>query len=279
MKKVVTHINPDLDAVCSVWLIKRFLPGWEEAEVKFCLAETTFAGQPVDSHPDILHVDVGLGKLDHHQTGEYLSASKLTWDFLKKEREKEATLPPLEEEAVERLVEVVTQIDNARDLTWPEAKDDRYEFYLQNLVEAWRGLSFTDEEVIEEGLKMLDAVLLNLKNKKKAEEELKKAVVFETKWGRGVAAQTGNKHFLSFSEIQGYALALIKDPESGGVRIHARPNSQVDLTLVYNKVKELDPQADWFLHASKKLLLNEASVKKMRPTKLSLEEIMEIFKK
>ena len=35
MKIIVTHAAPDLDAVTSVWLIKRFLQGWNEAEVRF----------------------------------------------------------------------------------------------------------------------------------------------------------------------------------------------------------------------------------------------------
>ena len=35
MKVVVTHSSPDLDAITSVWLIKRFLPGWEDANIQF----------------------------------------------------------------------------------------------------------------------------------------------------------------------------------------------------------------------------------------------------
>ena len=80
MKKIVTHINPDLDAVTAVWLIKRFLPSWKEAEIDFCEPQSTIDGQPVDSSPDVLHVDVGMGKLDHHQLEEVTSAAKLCFD-------------------------------------------------------------------------------------------------------------------------------------------------------------------------------------------------------
>ncbi len=277
MKKIITHINPDLDAVCSVWLIKRFLPGWQEAEVDFCEAGLTFNNEPVDSNPEILHADVGLGKLDHHQKNDYLSASKLCWEYIKEIRKGEE-FKNLEKKALERLVEVVTEIDNAGDLSWFEAKNDRYEFYLHNLIEAWRGLVFDDLSVITEGFKMLDGVLLNLKNKIKAEEEIKKALVFTTKWGEAIALETSNRYFLNFSEIQGYVLSLIKEPKVGGVRIQALPDSKVDLTNVYLKIKKIDPDSDWFLHINKKMLLNESSVKKMKPTKLSLTEIMEILK-
>jgi len=275
MKKIITHVNPDLDAVCSVWLLKRFLPGWEEAEVGFVRADDK---QMEKENEDLLYVDVGLGKLDHHQTSEYLSAARLCWEYVKEMR-KDESINSLESQAIERIVKVVTEIDNAHDLNWPEAKNDRFQFYFHNLIDGWRELSLSDMEVVEEGFKMLEAILLNFKNEIRAEEELAKATFFETKWGKGVGLETGNKHFLIFAENRGYQVVFIKNPKNGSVRIHARPDSQVDLTEVYNQVKKLDPQSDWFLHASKKLLLNQASVAQMKPTKLTLSEIMEVLKK
>ena len=35
MKYIVTHTSPDMDAIASVWLLKKFLGGWDKAEVKF----------------------------------------------------------------------------------------------------------------------------------------------------------------------------------------------------------------------------------------------------
>ena len=40
MKIVVTHTAPDWDAIGSVWLIKRYLPGWQDAKVEFVPAGT-----------------------------------------------------------------------------------------------------------------------------------------------------------------------------------------------------------------------------------------------
>ena len=51
MKKIVTHFAPDLDAITSVWLVKRFMPGWKKAEVVFVPAGETLDDQPVDSDP------------------------------------------------------------------------------------------------------------------------------------------------------------------------------------------------------------------------------------
>jgi hypothetical protein len=42
-----------------------------------------------------------------------------------------------------------------------------------------------------------------------------------------------------------FVLVVRKDPE-GMVRIKARPDSEVDLTEAYHKVKALNPEATWF---------------------------------
>ncbi|PJE69198.1 hypothetical protein COU96_01015 [Candidatus Shapirobacteria bacterium CG10_big_fil_rev_8_21_14_0_10_38_14] len=274
MKKIITHLNPDLDAVTSVWLIKRFLPGWQGAEIGF--AESTVSvekAKEINQNPDILYVDVGRGKLDHHQTDKYLSAAKLCLNYIK-------PTGHLDQQTLQSLVAVVTQIDNARDLKWEEVGKERYQFYLHTLIDGLRSLAKSDQQVMEFGFRALDAVLLNLKNKIRAEEELKEGREFQTLWGKGVAVESANKHVLWRGEIQGYALVVKKDPETGGVQIYSRPDSKVDLTGAYNKFRRLDPDSDWFLHASKRLLLNQASVNpNMRPTKLSLEKIIEVLRK
>ncbi|MEK7092362.1 MAG: hypothetical protein AAB907_01925 [Patescibacteria group bacterium] len=35
MKTIITHTSPDLDAITSVWIVKRFLPEWHDALVEF----------------------------------------------------------------------------------------------------------------------------------------------------------------------------------------------------------------------------------------------------
>lgn len=278
MKTITTHTNPDLDAITSAWLIKRYLPGWREAKVEFVTADQQAPNQGVAD--DNLWVDVGLGQLDHHQTGEYLSAARLTLEYIKKQRQGEP-LKPLDEKALEVLVGVVTEIDNARDLAWPEANHYRYYFNLASLVDGYRGRGAADEKVLKYGFQGLDALLWNLRNRLRAEEELDSQETTElaTPWGKGVALTSANRFVLWVAEVRGYAVALLKDPENGSVRIHARPDSKVDLTKAYEAVKKADPQADWFLHASKKMLLNQSSVNiGMKPTKLGIADIIKILK-
>jgi hypothetical protein len=52
MRRIITHKSSDLDAVTSVWLLKRFLPGWEEAEIAFVNAGEKLAGDYSSSHPE-----------------------------------------------------------------------------------------------------------------------------------------------------------------------------------------------------------------------------------
>lgn len=273
MKKIVTHINPDLDAIVSVWLIKRFLPTWEEAEIGFVSAGEV---KNVDDNPDVLHVDTGLGKLDHHHTGKYLSAGKLTWQYIQKKRQK---INELEKNSLQKLIEVATQIDNARELNWPEVKEDRFKFYLHSIISNLRGLQETDEQVISFGFRALDAVLLGLKSKLNAQEELLNGIKFQSQWGKAIAVETSNEKVLWEGETQGFFVVARKDPSTGGVRIYCRYDSDADLTKVYNTLRKLDPESDWFLHATKKLLLNTSRANPgMHPTKLSLKKIIEVLK-
>lgn len=273
--KLVTHLNPDLDAVASIWLIKRFLPGWDEAEVAFLPEKEQ---KDIDMDPEVLHVDVGRGKLDHHQTREYLSATKLVWNYIRAKRQ---GVRDLDEKAIERMVEIVTEVDNARDMLWGEYNTNRYKFYLHSLIDGIRGLAGSDEEAANFGMKGLDAVFLNLKSKIRAEEEIKSdGQKFQNRWGKGLAIETGNEAVLLEGEGQGFVLIIRKDPKSGAVRIFARSDSAVDLTEAYNSVRELDPESDWYLHQSKKMLLNQSSVNPgMRPTKLTLDEVIKLFEK
>ncbi len=277
MKKIVAHLNPDLDAVTSAWLLKRFLPGWQEAEIDFCPAQSTIDDEPVDSNPDVLHVDVGLGKLDHHQTNEYLSAAKLCFDFVKESR-KGQELSPLDLQALEKIVAFVTEVDNAIDLSWPEFQTEKYDFYLHNILSGLRGIGDDDSSVMVYGLKGLDTIFYNLKGRIRAEEELKEGQEFQTPWGKALGIETGNEFILREGEKKGYCLVIKKDPDKGGVRIYAHHNSGVNLQKAYDLLKIKDKEGEWFLHSSGKILLNESRTKGMKPTKLGLEEIIEILK-
>lgn len=273
MKLIVTHAGPDLDALVSLWLLRRFLPGWERAEVNFVAAGQTFRGQPPDSDAEIAHVDTGFGKLDHHQTKEYNSAANLCLGEISKVRD----LKKVDRKALERLVAVVTEIDNGRFVSWPDAPSDRYEFmphiFLMNMS--------VGPDLLDLAMTVFDKIFQTLKNKIRAEKTLKEeGQVFKTRWGRAVAVATGNDQVLQDGQRQGFALVAKQNPKNGHLRIYGRWDKKVDLTRAYKEFKKKDPAATWYFHPSGCLLLNGSRHDpKMVPTKLSLDEVISILKK
>lgn len=297
MKIVVTHTSPDWDAITSVWVIKRFLPGWNEAEVKFVNAGERLSNHKFDAKStdpiekigddEVIHVDTGLGVLDHHQTSDdKVCGASLSWDYARSQVESQSDTADKwaeKAEAITRMVKVVVDLDHFKEVFWENSAADYHEFSLFGVLEGIKlQKQNQDEYYVEFGLQLLDAVLHNFENKIWAEEEIESdGIKFETRWGKGIGFSTINDTVLKLSQKMGYMIVVRKDPRKGYVRIKARPSegkTKVDLTLVYEKLRKIDPDATWYLHVSKKMLLNgTAKNPKMKPTKLSLEEIVKVL--
>ncbi|HZQ29691.1 MAG TPA: DHH family phosphoesterase [Patescibacteria group bacterium] len=291
MKIVVSHDSPDMDSITSAWLIRRFLPGWNEAVIKFVPAGNRLEGYPdtasvieKSGEDEVIHVDTGLGPLDHHHTGDQnICAASLTWDFVRSQNadfDNKSEKMVKKEEAINRLVRVVVDIDHFKEIFWGDPIADYQEFSLLNILEGLKAEKpGQDDYYVEFVSESLDAVLHEFENRISAEEEIKKGFEFKTSKGRGIGFETINDMSVKLAQKMGYVLAIRKDPRKGYVRIKARPDSGIDLTQTYEKLKKLDSEATWFLHASKKMLLN-GSVKnpKMRPSTMTLSAIIEVLK-
>ncbi len=275
-KTIVAHVSVDLDAISSAWLLKKFRPGWREAQLKFVPAGGTLDDKPADSNPDIAHVDTGLGMFDHHQIEDRnLCAAKRVFDFLvNKKHIKSHDLEPLS-----RMVDFIVQIDNFKELFFPNPTSDIYDFSLHQVIEGLKGVITTDQERCELGFKLLDGVLQIFKNKLRAEEEIARGLIFDSHWGKSLGIETRNEEALRFALLSGYDLVARKDPERGNVRIKSKPDEKLDLTPLYNKLRQADPKATWFLHISKNMLLNGSSKNPNAvASSLSLQKVIEIIK-
>lgn len=284
-------MSPDVDAVTSVWLLRRFHPDFDDAVVDFCPAGKTLHNAVVDSDPDIVHVDTGMGHLDHHQTDADTCAAKLTLAYVttqfhemsaNQQKGKGIHHHVFPDEALERLIDIVNDIDHFREVYFPNPNADYYDFGLVAQMDGWK-LIFPDQhqKMIELGMTALDGIYKTMQNKVWAELEIKKiGVEFESPWGKGIGLETLNDEAVRIAQRMGFTVAVRKDPKKDYVRIKALPGSKADLTVCYNRCREKDPDATWFLHASKKMLLN-GSIKnpESRATKLTLREIIEILKK
>lgn len=276
MKTIVTHIAPDVDAVTSVWLILRFLPGWGKAGVGFVPAGKTLNNDIVDSDDEILHVDTGMGKLDHHQTAEDTCAARRTMEYIA------AQTQNFPDEAMEKLVDIVNDIDHFREVYYPNPLADFYDLGFVGILDGMRLLYSNDnQKIVDFSLIALDGIYKTFQNKVWALQEIKeKGVEFKTKWGKGLAIETINDETVRIAQKQGFVLAVRKDPKKGFVRIKALPESKADFSSCYNILKKKDSEATWFLHVGHKMLLN-GSVKnpESRATSLTLREIIDVLKK
>src|SRR3990167_12563 len=150
MKIIVTHSSPDLDAITSVWLLKRFLPGWEDAVVKFVPAgeriqnskfkiQNSKLSGPIEiiNGDEVIHVDTGLGPLDHHQTPDTnVCAASLTLDFIKRTNNKQqSTVNKDKMEAIGRMVKVVVDVDHFKEVFWKDSTADYHEFSLVGILD------------------------------------------------------------------------------------------------------------------------------------------------
>jgi hypothetical protein len=275
MKTIVTHVRPDLDAITSVWLVLRYLPGWEEATIAFVPAGSTLNDADPDTDPDIIHTDTGLGKFDHHQTNDYTSATKKVFKYLVAENH----IPSDKQEAIERIVNHVTDIDHFAEVTFPEPTSDRYEFSLYQIIEGLHAIMKHTHEAMGCVFSILDGIEHLFIAKIRAQEEIGKGYSFTSKWGKSLAMESKNEESMKLALKMGYKLVIRKDPEKGNVRIKTYPDPKLDLTAVYEKVVKADPKATWFLHSSKNILLNGSSKgPNMTPTTLPIKKVIEIIK-
>ena len=313
MKVIVTHNSPDMDAITSVWLIRKFLAGWGNAAVQFVPAGERIGNvkSPIEivGENEIIHVDTGLGPLDHHQIfSDKVCAASLTWDCVRIQsfdsaRDKNSDRIKTKIEAISRIVKVVVDIDHFKEVFWENPTADYHEFSLMNILD---GLKIqkpdSDSAYVDFVSNCLDALLHEFENRIWAEKEIaRNGQKFDTRFGKGIGFENINDSVIKLAQKMGYVIVVRKDPRKGYVRVKARPSRKlkvekgklknisqlsalssqlddIDLTLVYEKLKKMDPQATWFLHISKKMLLN-GTVKnpKMRPSKLTLNEIIKVL--
>jgi hypothetical protein len=318
MKIIVTHTSPDWDAISSVWLVKKYLPGWSDAVVEFVPAgqrspRSKISGEqqtdPIETlgEDEMLHVDTGMGPLDHHQIYDMnVCGASRVWEYVKEQNPDLQTPSDKEKvrlEAVDRIVRVVVQMDHFQEVFWADPSADYHEFSLLGVLDGLKLMKVDqDEYYVEFGITCLEALMHRFENRLWAEQEIEEnGVAFETKWGKGMGFETLNDDVLKLAQKMGYRIVVRKDPRKGYVRIKGMPEPakgveqraeggrvtngksegerEVDFTLVYEKLRKIDPDATWYLHVSKKMLLNGTPKNpKMVPTKLSLQQIVEVLK-
>lgn len=299
MKIIVTHTSPDWDAIGSVWILKKYLPGWQDAKVEFVPAgqrykSSEFKGSEGSDDPvekigddEVIHVDTGLGPLDHHQTLEdTVCATTRCWDYVRSQLQKSGMhLTDFHIASVTRVVKIILADDHFKEVFYADPMADYHEFSLIGVLDGMKLLKpGEDDYYVEFGRECLDSVVHAFESRIWAEQEIaEKGIAFELKKGKAMGFETLNDGVLKLAQKSGYLLVIRKDPRKGYVRIKVRPSSgpedDIDLTLAHEKLKKIDPDATWFLHVSKKMLLNGTPKNpKMIATQLTLEQVIDVIK-
>lgn len=267
MKTLVTHINPHLDDITAIWLFKKFHPDFKEAKVEFISAAK--GNIAADEDENRVYIGVGRGRFDEHKGDLEDAATSLVWKYLK-----DKGYTPSDEvdsKALEELVEWVRLDDLGR------LKDLPYkDFSVASFIRVYSSdRPEKSQKNLELGMDILDRILEVLKDKYRGERDWEKRREFETSFGKGVAVES---EFVNraFCDNQEGDVFLIRDPEHNSIQFYT-PREGIDLEPIYKRVKELDPEAGWFLHQSHKMVIcGSGSAPDSKPTKLSLEELMEI---
>jgi len=266
MKTLITHINPHLDDITAIWLFKKFHPDFEDANVQFVSAAK--GNLPVDESLEEVYLGVGRGKFDEHKGDIDDCAASLVW----KDLEASGFDPKneFEKQALEELIEWVRLDDTGKlkDLKYPE-------FYVSSFIRIGGG----EEDSIKNlnlGLDILDRILKILINKQKAKKEWENAFSFQTKWGQGFAV-SGSFINRNFCDTKEGDVFLMVDPVNRSVQYYTPKD--IDLEEIYNKVKDLDPEASWFLHQSHKMVIcGSNSAPDSKPTKLNFDQLVAVLK-
>ncbi|MCS7093354.1 MAG: MYG1 family protein [Patescibacteria group bacterium] len=277
MKTIVTHISPDLDAVTACWLIKRFLPGWQKAQIKLVPAGETLDKISPDEDPEIIHVDTGLGRFDHHQTSAKICAALLVFNHLKEKK----FVFGKKLLALERLVQQVNFFDHFGEIKLKNPDLDCYEFLLPIVIDSGlRTLMIKGNELIEYLFPILDSLVITFQKKIEAEREIEKGLQFPSRWGRTLIVLSKNEEVIKLGLRRGFKLVARKDPEIGNIRIKTTPGKKYHLKDLYKKILEIDKNATWFFHASGNMLLNGSTKNPyFVPSSLTIDQLVDIIKK
>jgi hypothetical protein len=257
---IVGHLAPDLDCLTAIWILMRFgdLPN---AELQFVPSGTTLNNQPVDSVDTIIHVDTGEGRFDHH--------SRSQRDLCAAELVRRAIAP--QNLVLARIVEQVNRIDHAEDRSGGF-------FSVQSLIRGYTILYPADPHRVAQAMfPNLDAWYATEQRRARLEEAFDQRIEFMTPWGLGIAMESvdGGSSKLAFS--RGAVLYAYRD-SNGWMGIAAQSRSSVDLSPVYEQLQEVDSGADWYLHASRRLLLcGTAKSPPRNPSHLTLIELVRVI--
>jgi len=245
-KTLVTHVIPHLDDVAALWLLVRFDPASKKAPLKF--VQTSPEGVKLGKGE--IGVGVGRGMYDEHKGDKEDSAVSLVWKDLKRR----GRLPGSHRgRAIAELVDFVRRGDMG-EYIGKEGPGMAMATTLRALAKL-PGESSKSATLV--GFRLLDAMLVLYEERARIDAAIARGEEFRTKWGRGVGISVEAVPGMVSGRIAelGYAMVVLRYPKNGFLHVRATPGTKVDLSRLAKIVMKEEPEARWYLHHSRKMLL------------------------
>lgn len=267
---LVTHARPHIDDVAAVWLLKTYHPDFADAAIEFL--------QKGDSEPVIpegaVAIGIGRGQFDEHKGDKGESATSLVWKWLREQPE--VNLDPKQKLAVERLVSWVHREDLAELKMYP-----MWEWSVTIPVEyAFDTYDGDNHRVYDLATRIFEVVIGYYEKVAQLDVDWDSRIEFESKWGKAIALESPASGLSERAWQQGAVMVIQINPGMGTRQFRAKMDSPADFSEIYEKVRSLEPQASWFLHHEKRLLLcGSRTASTFNPSKLTLQDMIDLVKK
>jgi len=270
-KIIVTHKKPHLDEVVGAWLLRAFDPDFTNCPFQFI--SNTPTGGDMPAGQKFVGLGVGRGKYDEHGRQAGQSCTQLVYqDLLHR-----GLIPneQHEDKALAWLVEYVHHEDTAH---WLSTDPQLTSFMPPSILRGLWLIHQDDQVLMDKGLEIIDALMAQLNERARFDEDWDKRVEFDSIWGKAVGVHSTYRGSDIFAYHLGFQLRVQTDPTKpyGDFRVPA--GSQIDLTPIYKKLIVLEPGA-WYLHQTKKILVsNSDSTVGLPGTKFNLQQLIDFVK-
>lgn len=269
MKTLITHLRPHLDDICAFWLLKRYLPEAKDAGLDFIA--TNEKGGDVVNDPAITYVGVGRGKYDEHKGDIGDCSTTLVW----KDIRDRIAIDPRERRAVEKIVSWVLLEDTGK------LNAEPYRFFsVPAMIEGFfdgRGRDSLATTMF--GFEILDALIVAQRNEVLIEDDWKDRIEFDSRYGRAVAVVGTARQIDAYGYSHGFPLVVVVNPDRTYHTVRADAASDIDLTPTWEKLRAREPEASWYFHHSKKMLICGGDhAPNARLSSLTVEELIGYLK-
>ena len=274
MKTLVTHIRPHLDDICAMWLLKKYDSSCHDAALAFI----PYKNGEIASEPEKILIGIGRGTFDEHKGDIGECATSLVFAHLR-------TLPDFSQKdasmrrALEKIVDWVLRDDTGRLMLDPDRK-----FSISSVLLAMFYTKNHDSTAATEiGFSLLDGLLDSLIDVAVLENDWQARIPFMSRFGAAVGIESSARSIESYAYSQEFDIVVSVNREHTYHNIRARVGSNVDLTPAYEQLKKIDPDADWFFHHSKAMLIcgdkvTPTNVDPHKISKLTLAQLIDLVR-